>query len=234
MEQAPPPDPAAALPSDYQAVLEAHGGLANWQQYRTLSFKMPSESGGETQTIDLQTRHERIEQPGATIGYDGRQTWVKSDGEYEGDPVFYRNLMFYFYAMPWVLADPGVNYSKANPLEFNGTTYPGIKINFDDGIGDSSKDNYFLHYDAGTKQMRWLGYTVTGRSGKTSDNVSWIEYPTWTERGGVALPDSLVWYTKEANLPVAPRNAVHFEDVELSAEAMDEATFAAEAGAVMY
>jgi len=127
--------------------------------------------------------------------------------------VFYHNLMFYFYAMPFVLADDGINYSAAKALEFEGKSYPGIRISYNDGVGVSSKDEYFLHYDADTKQMAWLGYTVTYRSGEKSDKINWIRYNDWQEIEGLALPKSLSWYKVEDGKITEVANTRNFEDV---------------------
>lgn len=228
--------PDANLPANFKQVLDAHGGLSAWNENRQLSYAMPRGEGKEMQLVDLRDRREYISQPaqdGTTVeqGYDGANVWITADTTYKGNPQFYKNLMFYFYAMPWVLADPGIQYSDAEPLVFEGTTYPGILVGYDDGIGFSPKDNYRVHYDSETKEMRWLGYTVTGRSGKSSDKFSWIEYPTWTDHGGAQLPDSLVWYKVENNLPVEPRNTRVFSDVKLDKKAADSNRFTRPEGA---
>jgi hypothetical protein len=224
------------MPADFVATLNAHGGLDNWKQFRQLSYAMPRGEGHETQLVDLYDRREYISQPVANdepieMGFDGENVWITADTTYKGNPVFYKNLMFYFYAMPWVLADPGIEYTVAEPLTFDGETYPGILIAYDDGVGFSPKDNYRLHFDPTTKKMRWLGYTVTGRSGKSSEKFSWIEYPTWSDHSGVQLADSLVWYTTENNLPIEPRNARIFSDVMIDKKAADDKRFARPEGA---
>lgn len=231
--------PNANLPANFKQVLDAHGGLAAWKEFRELSYSMPKGEGKEFQLIDLQDRREYIRKPaqdGVTVeqGYDGTNLWVSADSTYKGNPQFYKNLMFYFYAMPWVLADPGIQYSDAEPITFNGVTYPGILVGYDDGIGFSPKDNYRVHYDPETMKMRWLGYTVTGGTGKTSDKFSWIEYPTWTDYGGAELPDSLVWYTTEQNLPIETRNSRVFTEVKLSSETPADTEFAMPEGADKY
>ena len=230
------PAPDADLPADVKAVLDAHGGLTAWKEFRQLGYAMPKNDGQETQLVDLYDRREYISSPaqdGTVVeqGYDGKNLWITADTTYKGNPKFYQNLMFYFYAMPWVLADDGIRYSDAEAITFDGVTYPGIMVGYDDGVGYSPKDNYRLHYDPTTKKMRWLGYTVTGRSGKTSDKFSWIEYPTWTDHNGAELPDSLVWYTTENNLPVAPRNTRVFTEVKLDKAIAKDEVFARKAGA---
>jgi len=238
------PEPAAetiasteGMPDDFVATLNVHGGLDNWKSFRQLGYAMPRGEGHETQLVDLYDRREYIKQPVSDggdpieMGFDGENVWVTADTTYKGNPMFYKNLMFYFYAMPWVLADPGIVYSPAEPITYDGVTYSGIMVGNDDGVGFSPKDNYRLHYDPTTKKMRWLGYTVTGRSGKASDKFSWIEYPTWSDYDGVELADSLVWYTTEENLPVAPRNTRVFSAVEISKQAPEDDSFAMRAGA---
>jgi len=119
----------------------------------------------------LKTRAERIEASSFTSGFDGQRYWVQADTSYKGNPKFYTNLMFYFYAMPFVLADSGINYTPVEPLVFQETKYPGFRISYGDGIGVSPEDEYFIHYHPETFEMAWLGYTVTFYSGKKSDKV---------------------------------------------------------------
>ena len=51
----------------------------------------------------------------------------------KGIPKFYYNLMFYFYAMPFILADDGIVYEDVKPLDIEGKSYPGIKISYESG-----------------------------------------------------------------------------------------------------
>jgi len=204
-------------PENVNAIFEAHGGLKAWQSKRTLSYTMLKPDGNETQTIDLLTRKERIATPDFAMGYDGKDFWLADEKKaYKGDPIFYHNLMFYFYAMPFVLADDGINYGETEKLEFEGKAYPGIRISYDDGVGVSSKDEYFLHYDAATNQMAWLGYTVTYRSGEKSDNVKWIQYNDWHELNGLVLPKSMTWHKVEDRKPMGAASTRNFDNVDLT------------------
>jgi len=207
----------AVYPENLNRIFEAHGGVSVWKAQRSLTYVMPKPTGNETQTIALKSRKEKIETPDFSMGYDGKDFWLVDDKEaYKGDPIFYHNLMFYFYAMPFVLADNGIQYSETGNLDYEGKSYPGIRISYDDGVGVSSKDEYFLHYDAETNKMAWLGYTVTYRSGEKSEKVSWIRYNDWQEISGLVLPKSLTWHKVEEGKilrPSAPRN---FENISLS------------------
>jgi len=198
-------------------VFEAHGGLETWKKKRTLAFTLPKENAPETHTVDLYSRREKIETPEFAMGFDGEDFWLLDDNKtYQGDPIFYHNLMFYFYSMPFVLADDGIDYSETEDLQFEGKSYPGVQITYKDGIGVSSKDEYYLHYDPETHQMAWLGYTVTYRSGEKSDNIRWIRYNDWMETEGLQLPKSITWHAYEGRIIKDPKDPTTFENVMVS------------------
>ncbi|MCK0160209.1 DUF6503 family protein [Allomuricauda sp. F6463D] len=198
-------------------VFEAHGGIKKWKEQRTLSFVIPKPDLPEIYTIDLWSRMNRVDTEMVSRGMDDQDVWLLDTGNsYKGDARFANNLMFYFYAMPFVLGDTGIVYSEADDLEFEGKSFPGVKIGFQSGVGDSSKDEYFIHYDPETFQMAWLGYTVTYRSGESSDNVKWIRYDDWQEVNGILLPNSISWFTLEDGNLIEPRNTVTFNEVTLS------------------
>ena len=208
-----PPRYSAAL----QKVFTAHGGLDAWKNKKTLIYEMPKQAATEIHTIDLYSRKDRIDTPNFSMGYDGKEVWLLDENNtYEGDPVFYHNLMFYFYAMPFVLADDGINYGEAQELVFEDKRYPGIRISYDSGIGTSPKDEYFMHYDPDTSQMAWLGYTVTYRSGEKSDNIKWILYNDWMEVDDLILPKSITWHAYEGRNIKEAKNTVSFDNVRLS------------------
>ena len=206
-------------PEAMQKVFDAHGGIADWNAQRTLSFTIPKPDNAEVHTVDLLNRNEHIATPKYTLGFDGKPWVLNGEEEYKGNPEFYHNLMFYFYAMPFVVGDDGINYSDTDDLVFEGKNYPGIRISYNDGVGTSPKDEYFIHYDADTNQMAWLGYTVTYRSGERSDKISWIRYNDWANYNGLAIPNSISWYKVEEGTITELRNTVPFENVIVSKEA---------------
>ncbi len=213
-------------PEALRKIFEAHGGLTAWKAKRTISFEIPKKDMTEKHTIDLFSRNEKIEMPGISMGSQGSNIWLLDEKEaYKGDAVFYHNLMFYFYAMPFVLADDGIQYGDTIPLEFEGKEYPGIRISYNDGVGLSAKDEYFIHYNPETYKMEWLGYTVTFRSGEKSDNVKWIRYKDWMNVDGLVLPKSLTWHEYEGRTIKEPREPLQFENVTLSQTTMAEDFF---------
>lgn len=133
--------------------------------------------------------------------------------------------MFYFYAMPFVLGDNGINYSEAEALEFEGVSYPGLLISYNDGIGESSDDEYILYYHPETFKMEWLGYTVTYFSKEKGKEFHFIKYSDWQDISGLTLPKTLTWYNYENNKPTTMRNPMNFVNVKLSKQAPSDNMF---------
>ncbi len=197
------------FPKYIGSLFEAHGGIARWKTMNNLSFELIKESGNEVHSTDLNSRKVKIEHAKWSIGYDAEQVWLnnKEEDAYNGNARFYHNLYFYFYAMPFIVADPGINYEQlANPLEIDGKRYIGTKISYGDGIGDSPEDEYIVYRDIETGKMAWLAYTVTFMSGEKSDNFKFINYAEWQEINGLLLPKKLTWYNVEDGKPTTPRN----------------------------
>lgn len=209
--------PKKEYPEALTQVFDAHGGLDNWKKKRTLTFTIPKPDATEFHTIDLYDRRDKIEMPASSMGFDGDEVWLLDpDDSYKGNPAVYHNLMFYFYAMPFVLADDGIHYEEAEALEFEGESYPGIHISYDAGIGASPKDDYYLYYDPKTYQMAWLGYTFTFVSDEKSEDVSYIRYADWVKFGDVMLPKILTWYTSEGRAIKEAKDPLPFANVSLS------------------
>ncbi len=209
--------PTLEYPEDFIEVMNAHGSLEKWKTFNTLNFGIKKGETTEEHTVDLYSRKDKIDMAGVEMGFDGKEVWLMDEASsYKGDPLFYHNLMFYFYAMPFVFADKGINYTTTEDLVFEEIHYPGIKMSFESNIGVSPKDEYFLHYNPDTHQMEWLGYTVTYRSGEKSDNVKWIRYNDWMPVSGVKLPKSITWHAYEGRTIKKPTSTVVFENVTLS------------------
>lgn len=215
-----------SYPEALQKVFEAHGGLSQWKSFKNLVYEIPKDDFSEVHTINLYSRKDRVDTPKFSMGFDGKDVWLKDpDSNYDGDAVFYHNLMFYFYAMPFVLADEGIIYSETEDLTYEGKSYPGIGIGYQADVGTTPKDEYYIHYDPDTYQMTWLGYTVTYRTGEKSDNVKWIHYGEWLAEKGVILPKSLTWHNYEGRTIGDARSTVEFENIVLSKEARESEFF---------
>lgn len=208
----------SSYPPEVKAIFDAHGGTEAWSKMNALKFEIPKENGPEKHTVALGDRRSLIETSEWSIGYDGVDVWLKQQEEeaYKGNARFYHNLMFYFYAMPFVLADDGINYSPVPATELDGKLYEGIKISYNDGVGDAPKDEYIVYYDSETYLMTWLAYTVTYRTNEKSDNWRYIKYAEWKDVNGFILPETLTWYTIEEGKPMEPRSSMKFENIQVS------------------
>jgi len=225
---------AKAYPENLQKVFDAHGGLDLWKKQRTLIYTIAKAENPETHTTDLWNRKDRIDMEQFSMGFDGKPWLLDGEEKYKGNVEFYHNLMFYFYAMPFVLADDGIVYGETEDLVFEGVNYPGISISYTSGVGTTPKDEYYIHYDAETNQMAWLGYTVTYRSGEKSDNVKWIRYDDWAPVSGLALPKSITWHKYEGREIQEARNTVDFENISVSEVKLSDAFYAKPEDAVYW
>jgi hypothetical protein len=213
-------------PAPLLAVFAAHGGLDHWKKMNNLCFEMKGKNGTETHTISIPDRKTKIESKDWSIGYDGKGVWLlRHDLEYEGNPVFYHNLMFYFYAMPFIIADPGTNYTVMKPTELDGKMYNGYKVSFNDGVGKSSKDEYILYFDPKTNQMAWLAYTVTFMDQKKSDDWHYIKYDKWQEVNGLQLPEKVTWWNVENGKPDDEEMDIKFDKISATETMLDPSVF---------
>ena len=220
-------------PENISKVFKAHGGIDTWSSMQSLTFTMAKPNGDEVTTTNLKSRHSLIEMPKHTIGFNGKDIWLhsKDTTAYKGNAKFYYNLMFYFYAMPFVLADDGIIYKNTDSLEFEGKTYPGIKISYNVGIGESPDDEYILYYDSETNKMAWLGYTVTYFSKEKGKEFHFIKYNNWQHVEGVLLPETLIWYNYKNNMPTTKRSDLTFTNIKLSKEKPNNVLFEMPEGA---
>lgn len=218
-----------SYPTDLIEVFDKHGGLSQWQKMKTLRFTVENKGKLETHTVDLNNRREHIKGEIFTTGFDGENYWLEADTSYKGNAIFYHNLMFYFYAMPFVLADNGINYETADTLIFDEKKYIGIRITYENNIGVSPDDEYILYYDVETKQMAWLAYTVTYYTPKDAENTApkygWIRYDNWQTIDNIVLPKILTWYKTENNKPTEVRNSRTFTNVKILTETLDVTTY---------
>jgi len=127
--------------------------------------------------------------------------------------------------MPYVLGDDGIVYEQKPNTELDGKMYLTTKISFNDGIGDSPKDEYILYSDPETNQMAWLAYTVTYMDGQKSDDFHYIKYDTWQDVNGLQLPKKITWYNMENGKPKGERNDMRFKDISMTETILEPSVF---------
>ena len=220
-------------PENITKVFDAHGGIDNWNKMKTLSFTIQNPNGAEVVTTNLKTRAELRDTPTYSAGFDGRTLWVndKYGQEYKRNAKFYKGLMMYFYAMPFIVGDDGIIYEDAEPLTFEGKTYPGVLISYEAGVGLSPKDQYIVFYNDETGQMEWLAYTVTFGQDEKSKKFSYIRYDDWQTLNGLVLPNSISWYRVEDGQPTEIAQTREFKNIILDEKAPESSRFAMPEGA---
>ncbi|PKV50083.1 hypothetical protein ATE84_2132 [Aquimarina sp. MAR_2010_214] len=220
------PDRSGDFPEDIAAVFKAHGGINTFDQMNSMIFEIAKPEGNEKHTIDLKTRYARVETDKFVLGFDGKEAWLEQDSTYfKGNPRFYHNLMFYFYAMPFVLGDDGISYQKVDDLEVDGISYTGYKISYGEGIGDSPKDNYFLYYDKGSGKMKFLGYTVTFFSKESSEKIRLVEYTDWNDVNGLQFPKTLKWRAYKDGVVGEVKSEMNFVNANIGKEKVSMSLF---------
>jgi hypothetical protein len=192
---------AEGLPEPLQAAFEAHGGLDTWQQYGTLEYdldrRLGDTEGQDRQTIDLQDRRVRIDADAYTIGYDGEQVWITPSKDaltYGAPPRFYSQTYFYFFAIPFVFADPGVNAESLGPRTLDGETYDVVRITYGENVGDSPDDQYVAYFDADAHRLHLVLYTVTYGPRTQEQPRSALVYEEWQTVGGLRVPKTARYY----------------------------------------
>ena len=218
---------AKAYPDYFLEVLHAHGGLEKWKQMGALQYSLQTDGKTETHIIDLKNRKDLVKADSFTLGYNGEQVWVSPNkAAFPGKSAkFYHNLYFYFLAMPFVLADPGVSYEQLENIELQGQQYQVIEASFGEGVGDSPEDKYRLLINPETKKLEWLLYTVTFFDGQPSDKFNALKYEDYQEHQGLLFPHKLTGYVYEEGQIGKVHYAAQFDQIQLKEEQPDQQQF---------
>ncbi|MBT29024.1 MAG: hypothetical protein CMO01_05110 [Thalassobius sp.] len=190
---------AAVYPEVLSEALEAHGGLETWQSFGTLEYEMVSGDKSEYQLFDLKERKSLIISDAYKLGFDGTQAWVVPSKEAMGRNSirFYHNLNFYFFAIPFVLTDPGIQYEEMEDVTMDNVDYKVLKISYEANVGDSPDDNYVCYFNKETKMLDFIRYTVTYFSKESSDKFNALKYDEWQEVNGLKVPLKMSSYKWE-------------------------------------
>lgn len=216
------------FPTVLEQMFEVHGGLNSWEQMKRLEFSFDNSNTTERHSVDLKSRKTLIESEAYTIGFDGSNTWIKSDNNTLNiDPKFYYNRMFYLYAMPFVVSDPGIFYTERKDATLEFERYGALHIGFRRSIGTSPQDEYIIYYNKKTMEMTWLAYTVTYFDKKRSTDWYFVKYDNWQEVNGLKLPKTMITYSTKDDKPFKPIRTIDFFDVSVTSDSGDDQKFEA-------
>lgn len=218
--------------------LDAHGGLDRWKSYGTLSYDLQGTLGREKQEhhiVDLNSRKVLIENDSFNIGMNGEQVWITPDKATFGkmSPRFYHNLFFYFFSLPYVLADAGAIYEDMGEQNIDGKNYRALKVSFEQGVGDASDDFYIAHLNPETYQLEVLLYTVTYFSGEKTQKFNSLLYKEWQDVDGLLVPAYMEGHKFEDGKVGDLRYSSTFSNVSFNTDSPDQAMFEIPEGGVI-
>lgn len=226
-------EPKIIYPKVLSEGLKAHDLRSKWTDMRTLEYTLNSGDKTERHVTDLQNRKVCITHADYTVGFDGNDVWITPDRAAFGDgnPRFYHNLYFYFFAMPFVLADPGIKYKVLPERLLHDKNYSCLRIRFLDHVGDAPEDEYIALFNPETHIMEYLLYTVTYFDGKPSQQYHALHYNEWQNVNGIILPKTITRMEYENGKIGAKKYDRTFSDVKISTEVPNSSQFEKPAGA---
>ena len=125
-------------------------------------------------------------------GYDGKNFWLKHNGEYISDSnmmkrvVFNRKTNFYWFTMMQKLTDPGLNYEFVGEDTIEGKDYNIVKISFN---SDKPTDIYQLYLNKKTSLVDQFLFTVADFN-KMDPFLMKVKYE---EINGLHLPTTRIY-----------------------------------------
>ncbi|MCA9541373.1 MAG: hypothetical protein KC620_20875 [Myxococcales bacterium] len=194
-----------------QRAIDQQGGLEAWfagralrfaYEYKPVAGRPPIAS---LQTIDLlaaRAYHEVTAPNKGTLAWNGQRAWSKFEGEpFAGSPRFWALTPYYFVAMPFVLADPGVKLAVADddPAAAGLPAADVVRVTFDAGTGDAPDDYYICYFDRGDGHLLALRYVVSYRAfarkmGVPHTPEKLLVYADAIKVGPITLPTTHTFY----------------------------------------
>ncbi|MEM1056386.1 MAG: hypothetical protein AAGI52_12745 [Bacteroidota bacterium] len=222
--------------------IEAHGGLAAWYSAGPIAFRyaytrLDSTGAPDTTRPPLDTRqvidtwsaraeHTLVADSTVRFGWTGTEAWAMPTAEaVPTDPRFWSLTPYYFIAMPFVLADPGVNLEMAEPLVLDSTTtVDQVYVTFDSGTGDAPDDYYYLLLDPETSEVRGVRYVVSygpfnPDGGHTPETI--MLYDGAQTIGGITLQEGFRSFAWDGTGPGAPKAQGTLTDIAFRPEMAD-------------
>lgn len=225
--------------------LEAHGGLQKWRSFAGVEYDLNGRFGKEPQKdhqlFDLRTRSGLITSEKYTLGSNGGEVWIKPGLDALGGtpPRFYMWTPFYFFGMPFVLADAGAKQESLGTKKFQGQEYEVVKITFAKGTGDTPDDYYVAYIDSATARLKMVYYVVTYPAMRKDRPVSELEphaivFEEWQTVEGLVVPKAAPFYKwTGSEIEGEPLGRLEFSNVHFLKEPPDAAKFEKPADAVV-
>ncbi|MCR9142882.1 MAG: hypothetical protein NXI24_11565 [bacterium] len=234
-------------PQALQQTLQTHGGLGEFRSFKGVSYDLTNwpfaavPPINDRQTIDLSNRTVHISGTNSaggayTLGFDGKEAWIDDPAALGLPARFYYNTPFYFFAMPFVFADPGVTVSPEPDFTNGDKSYRVVKITYGAGVGDSPEDDYILYLDQTSGRIEFAHYIVSYKAlagGKpAADLERHVVVFDWQSADGLVVPAKFHFHAYDPEKIVGEKLAsVGVENVKFSKTRPDQALFQKPAGA---
>ena len=221
------------VPEFFKKVLDAHGGLDRWNEMNTLKYSNTRRDRTTDYIVDLKSRKEIIEVKGKyKLGNDGDKVWVSpARDSFPGkSPRFMKNLVFYFVALPFVLADEGVDLEDLGIQKMDDKEYQVIKASFGAGVGDAPEDVYTMYINPSTSIIDFITFSVTYFDQKKSTKYNALKY-NWKNVNGLLFPEKYVGHKWVDEKLGDIRYESPFSAISFSKEKIEDSIFAIPEGA---
>lgn len=219
------------------AAIEAQGGLKTWYERGPIGFRFnykpkgdrpPNDTYQLVDTWSSKAVHQLHSDPTVRFGWDGKQAWqqVPEGKELKINARFWALTPYYFVAIPFVLADPGVKLATMPPIELEGKPYNRIKATFEAGTGDAPDDYYIVYLEPSSSRLRAVSYIVSYKGffpegGHSPEKLMYYDGDQTVE--GITLPTHYRTFSLKEGLP-----AEHVTDVTLTDVSFKPETLATE------
>lgn len=208
--------------------IQAHGGLDTWRSYARMDYATTDFPLGAnapfdfTQTTDLNNRRHLTRGENFTSGKNEQAAWALPNTEALGiPPAFFESGNFYFIAMPFVFADPGVITRDLEPLEFQGKSYDRVAVSYPAGIGDTPEDDYILYIESESRRLKMIDFVPTsaeinGDTPKHELPRKALVFDNWQRYDGLLIPGKATFYGWADGKLQGDGNSYTIHDVKFS------------------
>jgi hypothetical protein len=187
-------------------VIAAMGGQSAWDKLRYVKLTF-SVKKGETRLAtrthywDKHLQRSRMEGPTkdgkpmvAVVDHKTKQGQAAIDGQllFDADAKKYIDMAYgnlindtYWLFMPFKMKDPGVRLRYDGGIPENKPVYDKVQMTFDEGIGLTSKDRYWIYVNRADHMIERWSYVLQGQGASTSPTAwQWVD---WTTVGGIKV-----------------------------------------------
>lgn len=192
-------------------MVAAHGGMDAWRSAPTVSFEDEFIPAGASEgfvsrvTVEQGSRRAYIDYAGdMSLAWDGEKAWSRN-WALPYPPRFLALLNYHFLNLPWLVEDPGVVLTEFGQRKLPGddTDYFSIKVSYEDGVGDTSRDYYRLYVHPDTHVLHAVQYIVTYRSllpeGVTETPANTLIYEEYETVDGLRVPTAYRIYVPDGS-----------------------------------